>query len=69
MAKRNRSARTQQKQMQRAADARVLSVCRTFNEIQTGPNPLTQAEIDRLVAKRPDVYGVLNACTTTGRRR
>lgn len=40
----------------------MLDVCRTFNEIQTGPNPLTQAEIDKLIAKRPSVYGVLKAC-------
>lgn len=62
MAKRRRGPQQPQKQMQRAADQRMLDVCRTFNEIQTGPNPLTQAEIDKLIAKRPSVYGVLKAC-------
>lgn len=51
-----------QKQMQRAADQRVRDVCRTFNEIQSGPNPLTEAEIKKLIKKRPHVYGVLRAC-------
>lgn len=50
-----------QLQMQRTADQRVLAVCRTFNEIQTGPNPLTPAEVTALIAKRPNVYGVLQA--------
>jgi len=47
--------------MQRTADQRVLTICRVFNEIQTGPNPLTPAEVRQLVNKRPDVYGVLEA--------
>jgi len=51
-----------QKQVARAAEQRMFNVCNTFNEIQTGPNPLTQAEIEKLIAKRPDVYGVLHAC-------
>lgn len=51
-----------QKQMMRAAEQRMFNVCHTFNEIQTGPNPLTQDEIKKLIAKRPDVYGVLRAC-------
>lgn len=45
--------------MQRTADRRLLTVCRVFNEIQTGPNPLTPAEVRQLINKRPDVYGVL----------
>jgi hypothetical protein len=51
-----------QKQMMRAADQRMLNVCRTFNEIQSGSNPLTADEIEKLIEKRPDVYGVLRAC-------
>lgn len=47
--------------MQRAADRRALTVCRVFNEIQTGPKPLTPAEVRQLVELRPDVYGVLEA--------
>ncbi len=50
-----------QKAMQRAADQRVLDVCRTFNEIQTGPNPLTPAEVSKLIARHPDRYSVLSA--------
>ena len=45
--------------MRRMADRRILSLCRTFNEIQTGPNPLTPQEVRRLIEKRPAVYGVL----------
>lgn len=30
-----------QKGMERRADQRVRDFCKTFNEIQTGPNPLT----------------------------
>lgn len=48
-----------QKAMQRSADQRLRTVCRTFNEIQTGPNPLTRAEVGKLIAKRPGVYNVL----------
>jgi hypothetical protein len=50
-----------QLRMQRDADARLRAVCRTFNEIQTGPNPLTPTEVRALIDKRPDVYGVLEA--------
>lgn len=48
-----------QKQLQRSADQRILGVCKTFNEIMTGPNPLTAAEVRALVNKRPEVYGIL----------
>lgn len=47
-----------QKFLQGQADRRLLDVCRTFNEIMTGPNPLTQDEINKLVAKRP-IYQIL----------
>lgn len=50
--------------MFRGAEDRMFTVCRTFNEIQTGPNPLTPEEVDRLIAKRPEVYGVLAAFGT-----
>ena len=53
-----------QKQMQRQADQRLLNVCKTFNEIMTGPNPLTPEEIDALIKKRPDVYSILSAWGT-----
>ncbi len=50
-----------QKAMQRAADQRVLNLCRTFNEIQTGPNPLTPAEVRALIDRHPGRYDVLEA--------
>ncbi len=50
-----------QKDMQRAAGQRVLTVCRTFNEIQTGPNPLSPAEVRQLIDQHPNRYGVLGA--------
>lgn len=39
----------------------VFDVCRTFNEIMTGPNPLTKDEIRRLIEKRPEKYAGLRA--------
>jgi hypothetical protein len=51
-----------QLQMQRSADERLRTVCRTFNEIQQSGNPLTPEEIRKLIDKRPEVYGVLEAC-------
>jgi hypothetical protein len=45
-----------QKQTQRFADRRILDACKTFNEIQTGPNPLTPAEIRRLIDERGGIW-------------
>jgi hypothetical protein len=42
-------------------ERRVFDVCRTFSEIQAGPNPLTPEEVRKLIDKRPEVYGVLEA--------
>jgi len=50
-----------QKDMLRTATERTADVCRTFNEIQTGPNPITPVEIRALITKRPGVYGVMEA--------
>jgi len=47
--------------MQRSADQRTLTICRTFNEIQTGPNPLTPAEVGALMQRHPGRYDVLQA--------
>ena len=47
--------------MQRKADERIRCVCRTFNDIQTGPNPLTPDEVRSLIDRRPSLYGVLEA--------
>ncbi len=49
-----------QKEMSKDAQQRIFDVCKTFNDIMTGPNPLTKAEIRRLIAKRPEVYGILS---------
>ena len=50
-----------QKCMQQSADRRILDMCNTFNEIMIGPNPLTKDEISKLIAKRPEVYSILEA--------
>lgn len=55
----NPSTAAGQLHMQRTADSRIRSVCRTFNEIQTGPNPLTPDEVRKLIDKRPNIYSVL----------
>jgi hypothetical protein len=33
----------------------------TFNAIMSGPNPLTQAELRRLLEKRPEQYAFIRA--------
>lgn len=43
---------------------RMFTICRTFVEIQTGPNPLTPDEVRRLIDRRPAQYGVLEANAT-----
>lgn len=49
-----------QEQVQFArAEQRVFDLCRTFNDIMTGPNPLSKDEIQALIKKRPGVYSVL----------
>ena len=53
-----------QRVKQRQADRHGLDVCQVFNDMQTGPNPVTPAEVDKLIEKRPDVYGVLSAWGT-----
>jgi hypothetical protein len=47
-----------QVRMQRLADQRTLDRCKAFNEIMTGPNPLTRAELASLIAKMPERYGM-----------
>lgn len=54
-----------QKGMQRSADERVHARCRTFNEIMSGPNPLTPAEIGKLVARHPERWGMFSRWGTT----
>jgi hypothetical protein len=43
----------EQKRMERGAFERLADAYKTFNDIMTGPNPLTKAEIQALCAKRP----------------
>lgn len=57
----------EQKRMQRNADERIRTICRTYNEIQKSGNPLTPEEVRKLIDKRPDVYGVLEACAAPAR--
>ena len=47
-----------QKRMERSAIRGVFNACHTFNEIMTGPNPLTKEEIKKLIEKRPEVWGI-----------
>lgn len=46
--------------MYRQVEATRHARMRTFNEVMTGPNPLTPAEVRRLVEKRPVEYGFLD---------
>lgn len=50
-----------QKEMSRHAEQQRFSVCRTFMDMQRSLHPLTPTEVDKLIEKRPDVYGVLKA--------
>lgn len=43
----------------RQAEAQRHARMRTFNEIMTGPNPLTPTEIRKLINKRPDIYSFM----------
>lgn len=42
-------------------EQRIHAVCHAFAEIQGGPNPLTDDEIERLAALRPQ-YRILSRC-------
>ena len=53
----------EQKQMERSAAERIFIICRTFNTIMSGPNPLTKAEIKKLIEKRPEVWGMFRRWT------
>jgi hypothetical protein len=43
------------------AHEKTAAVLRTFVEMQRGPNPLSRADVAKLIAKRPEHYGVLSA--------
>jgi hypothetical protein len=49
------------KRPEKTPDQKILAVCRVFNDIQTGSNPLTPEEVSKLIDNRPLVYGVLRA--------
>jgi hypothetical protein len=38
------------------AEKRSATINRTFVEIQQGPNPLTPEELEKLAAKRPEIW-------------
>ena len=47
-----------QLQMWQAAEMRAFNLNRAFLEMISDPtNPLTNQDLERLIAKRPDVYG------------
>jgi len=50
--------------MQQSAEQRIFDVCKTFNEMQTGPNPLTPDEVRKLIDRNPSRYSVLEAHAT-----
>jgi len=56
-----------QKEMYGDADARIRGICRTYNEIQQGPNPLSPEEVDQLIEMRSEVYGILRKCGAKAR--
>lgn len=47
-----------QLQMCRTADQRVLDRCKAFNEIMSGPNPLTPEEVRAMIDRHPDRYSI-----------
>jgi len=57
-----------QKQMQEAADRRVLDACKIFNEVQSGPNPLTPDEVRHLIDTRGGVWHLFEAWATPKKR-
>ena len=47
-----------QLQIYQEVRGRIARVCRTFNDIQCGPNPLTNDEIGKLIKKNPSLWGI-----------
>jgi hypothetical protein len=41
---------------------RIMDAMKAFNEIMTGPNPLTKEEIRKLHQKRPDLHFLSKWC-------
>lgn len=55
---RDESGRQQEALATHAAGAHRRTL-EAFEEIMSGPNPLTRAEVEAMVAKRPNRYGSL----------
>ncbi len=53
-----------QHQMYEQSRQGMFDKYRTFNDIQTGPNPLTPEEVRRLIDKHPGRYGFLEKWAT-----
>jgi hypothetical protein len=58
-----------QKRMCQNADERIRIVLRTFNEVQTGPNPLTLSEVEQLIKMHPERYSILRSYCEARRKR
>jgi len=50
--------------MCRSAEQQLFDRCRTFNEIMTGPNPLTPAEVRKLIDRDPARYHIFERWAT-----
>jgi hypothetical protein len=55
-----------QMEMYQQSRDKVLGRMKAFNEIMSGPNPLTQEEIRGLIKKRPYDYGFMKAFLREG---
>jgi len=55
--------------MQTCADKRIRDACRTFNDIMTGPNPLTPDEIRRLIDKKGGLWCLFEKWATPSSER
>ncbi|OHD15478.1 MAG: hypothetical protein A2Y38_17500 [Spirochaetes bacterium GWB1_59_5] len=53
-----------QMRMCRSAEQQLFDRCRTFNEIMTGPNPLTPAEVRKLIDRDPARYHIFERWAT-----
>lgn len=55
-----RSFRPAQATIQAAEARKIVDRCRAFNEIMTGPNPLTPDEIEAPIRRRPEKYSIFS---------
>lgn len=54
----------EQKRLCQTADQQILDRCKVFNEIQTGPNPLSPAEVRKLIDRDPFRYSIFEKWAT-----